>query len=228
LVEIRAAEGGNDAKLLVEELFQVYIRWCRIKNLKLEMLYAADAEVGGFSRVEFITSGTGAFNAFASEAGGHRFQRVPPTEKRGRRQTSTVTVAVLEMIDDVDLKINQSDLEWEFYIGSGPGGQHKQKNETAVRLKHLPSGIVVNCQDSRHRHRNQERALEILRAKLGNKIKCEQAEKENKDRKKQIGSGMRGDKVRTYRFQDDRAIDHRTGKKVKLSKVLNGDLSIFK
>lgn len=227
LVEIRSGEGGNDAKLLVNELFQIYMKWCKRHDFDVEITYSAEA-AGGFSRLEFVATGPGACNAFFDEAGGHRFQRVPPTEKKGRRQTSTVTVAVLPIRESSSLKISEDDLEWDMHTGTGPGGQHQQRSLTAVRLKHLPTGIEVNCQDNRSQRRNKDRALEILKARLHAAAKAADEAKANRKRKCQIGSGMRGDKVRTYRFQDGRAVDHRTGRKVRLSEVLSGNLDAFR
>jgi len=227
LVEIRAAEGGNDAKLLVNELFQIYTKWCRRRDFDVEITYAAEA-AGGFSRLEFVATGPGACDAFMDETGGHRFQRAPPAEKRGRRQTSTVTVAVLPMRESSLIEISDSDLEWDMHTGTGPGGQHQQRSLTAVRVRHLPTGIEVNCQDNRSQHRNKGRALEIMKARLHAEAQAEQDAEENRKRKGQIGSGMRGDKIRTYRFQDGRAVDHRTGRKVRLSAVLEGDMDAFR
>jgi len=225
-VEIRSGEGGDDAKLLVGELFQVYARYCRLKGFKVEMSDAAESGKG-FSRLEFTVSGKGAREAFMKEAGGHRFQRVPPTEKRGRRQSSSVTVAVLPMVSGREFRIDEKDLLWETKRGSSAGGQHQNVTDSAVRLVHLPTKTAVNCQDERSQHRNRKRALEILRARLYAAHEKEASEKENRVRRKQIGSGERGDKIRTYRFQDGRAVDHRTGKKVRLDDVLAGGLDLF-
>jgi peptide chain release factor 1 len=226
LVEIRAAEGGNDAKLLVNDLFQIYCRWCQRRGFKIEILDSAP-DKGGFSRLEFSVKGQGAYEAFLFEAGGHRVQRVPITEKRGRRQTSTVTVAVLPMVGEEEFAIEPLDLDWETKKGGGHGGQNMQKNETAVRLRHIPTGITVCCQDERSQKRNKDRALEVLRARLYAKQLQESSNSENVIRKKQLGSGQRGDKIRTYRFQDNRVVDNKTGKKVQLSDILAGDLDIL-
>lgn len=227
LVEIRSAEGGDDAKLLVNDLFQIYCRWCQRRGFEVEILDSAPVK-GGFSRLEFSVEGEGAYEAFLFEAGGHRFQRVPPTEKRGRRQTSTVTVAVLPMVGEAEQSVDPDDLEWETKKGGGHGGQNMQKNETAVVLRHKPTGLVVCCQDERSQHRNKARALEVLRARLYAKQLKESSDTENRQRKAQVGSGQRGDKVRTYRFQDDRVVDHRVGRKIRLADVLDGDLDALR
>lgn len=211
----------------MNDLFQVYCRWCQRKGFAVEILDSAPVK-GGFSRLEFSASGNGAYEAFLFEAGGHRFQRVPPTEKRGRRQTSTVTVAVLPMVGEEELSIPESDLDWETTKGSGAGGQNRQKNETAVRVRHVPTGTVAYCCDERSQHRNKAKALEVLRARLYARMLRESQDTENAARKAQVGSGQRGDKVRTYRFQDDRVVDHRVGKKIRLSEVLAGDLDALR
>jgi peptide chain release factor 1 len=227
LVELRAAEGGDDAKLLVNELFQIYVRWCRRCGFEMEVAYSV-AAAGGFSYLEFVATGPEACDIFAEEAGGHRFQRVPPTEKRGRRQTSTVTVAVLPMRGSSPMTLDDNDLEWDMHTGTGPGGQHQQRSLTAVRLRHLPTGVEVNCQDNRSQHRNKERALEILKARLFAREAAEKDAADNRSRRGQIGSGMRGDKIRTYRFQDGRVVDHRTGRKARLSEILAGNLDALR
>jgi len=166
--------------------------------------------------------------SFLPEAGGHRWQRVPETEKRGRRQTSTITVAVLPMVKSTEYQIRDSDLVWDTFCASGPGGQHRNKVETAVRLTHKPTKISVVCCDEKSQKRNKDKALEVLRARLYAKKVKESAEKENSERKKQIGSGQRGDKIRTLRYQDGIVVDHISGKKVRLSDVLSGHLDILR
>jgi len=203
------------------------MKWCRLKGFEAEMSSCAEAK-GGFSVLEFTAEGEGAYEAFLDEAGGHRFQRVPPTEKRGRRQTSTVTVAVLPMETPEGFFVDPSELRWETKRGSGAGGQHRNVTESAVRVVHEPTGVSAECQDERSQHRNRKRALEILTARLAARREEEMQASENQQRKKQVGTGMRGDKIRTYRFQDGRAVDHRTGKKVRLSDVLSGDLDRFR
>jgi len=227
LVEIRSAEGGDDSKQLVNELFQIYCRWCRRRGFLVEIIDCIPVR-NGFSRMEFSVEGPGAYEAFLFEAGGHRFQRVPYTEKRGRRQTSTVTVAVFPMVGETELSIDPADLEWETKRSGGHGGQNAQKNETSVRVRHLPTGIEASCEDERLQDRNKKRALEVLRARLYAKAMGESMDAENAVRKAQVGSGERGDKVRTYRFQDDRVVDHRAGKKIRLTEVLAGNLDALR
>lgn len=228
LVEIRAAEGGDDAKLLVGDLLQIYLKWCRIRGFESEVVSTSEA-AGGYSIVELLVEGVGAYEAFLDEAGGHRFQRVPPTEKKGRRQTSTVTVAVLSMRRaDSCLRLDPSDLRWETKRGSGAGGQHRNVTESAVRVVHEPTGLSAECQSARSQHHNRKQALDILTARFEERQQSEASAKENSRRKRQIGRGERGDKIRTYRFQDDRAVDHRTGRKVRLAEVLAGNIDAFR
>ncbi len=211
---------------MVNDLFQIYLKWCKIKGFESEKTYASEAG-GGYSILEFIVTGKGAYDAFINEAGGHRFQRVPPTEKRGRRQTSTVTVAVLRL-KEYNFSIDEKDLRFENKRGSGPGGQHRNVTESAVRVVHIPTGISAESQSERSQHKNKRQAIKILMARVEELDRKNNQSKENLERKNQIGKGARGDKIRTYRYQDGRAIDHRTGKKVNLNKILNGNLDLFK
>lgn len=226
LVEIRAAEGGDDAKLLVQDFFQIYCKWCRRIGLEPEISYISEAKVGWF-KVEFIVSGPEAYDKFLPEAGGHRIQRIPPTEKRGRRHTSTITVAVLPIVE-YKTDIKESDLEWSTFKSSGPGGQHVNKVETGVRVKHKPTGIVVACQSGRSQKRNKDQALKLLCSKIYAEDVKKSQDRDNADRKKQIGSGQRGDKIRTYRFQDDIVVNHKSNKKANLSEVVAGNLDVLR
>jgi len=204
------------------DLFAIYCRWCRKKNFDIEISYQCS------SKLEFIVRGEEAHKNFLPEAGGHRFQRVPPTEKRGRRQTSTITVAVLPIIKDDGIHIDDKDLEWTTSRASKKGGQNVNKLETAVTLKHIPSGITVSCQDERSQKQNKNRALEVLQARIYAKKMQESADKENTERRAQIGLGQRGDKIRTYREQDDIVKDHNSGKKARLCDIISGDLDILR
>lgn len=176
--------------------------------------------------VSFRVSGTAAEKLFQNEAGGHRWQRVPPTEKRGRRQTSTVTVAVLTESGSQGFELDESDLEWDTMRGSGPGGQHRNKTDSCVVLKHVPTGLTVRI-DSKSQHRNRELALKVMKARLFQREQEERSSKENDIRQDQLGSGMRGDKRRTYREQDDRVVDHMTGKRASLKRVRRGEIELL-
>lgn len=226
MVEIRAAEGGDDAKLLVQDFFQIYCKWCRKSGLKVEISYISEAQMGWF-KVEFMVTGPGAYSKFLSEAGGHRIQRIPPTEKRGRKHTSTITIAVLPIVE-YSTDVKECDLEWSTFKSSGPGGQNVNKLETAVRVKHKPSGIVVCCQSERSQKRNKDQAFKLLCSKIyANDVK-KSLDKSNAARRSQIGSGQRGDKIRTYRFQDNLVVEHKTGKKTALSEIVAGNLDVLR
>ena len=202
-------------------MFNIYQKWCRKNNWTIDITNKVDGTIG-WSRIEFIVSGNGC-DKFLNEAGGHRFQRTPPTEKKGRKQTSTITVAVLPIIES-STQINYKDLKWETTAGSTAGGQNAQKNETCVKLTHLPSSISVVCKDERSQKQNKDKALKVLSAKLSLINKEKDHNKKNDIRSDQIGRGQRGDKIRTYRFQDGivkNAINNRKGK---LDKILKGEL----
>lgn len=218
IVEIRSAEGGLDSKLLVEDQFNIYSRLATKENLEIYLTERTD----GF--ICFKVSGKNVYKWFANEAGGHRWQRVPPTEKRGRVQTSTITVAILRENKDVNINIKESDLDWKFSRGTGPGGQHKNKTDTAVQLTHKPTGIIARC-DGRSQSTNKEVALMILAARLRKRAVSQKHNITNDIRKKQVGSGMRGDKIRTIRVRDNKVVDHKTGKKTTYTKYAKGDFS---
>jgi peptide chain release factor 1 len=208
-------------------LFQIYSKYCKRKGFDIEILYMGYRKIG-FSRIEFIAKGKKVYDCFLPEAGGHRWQRVPETEKRGRVQTSTITVAVLPMVEHAECAINKKDLTWDTFCAPKPGGQHSNKVETAVRVTHKPSGLSVICCDEKSQKRNKDRALEVLRARLYAKNLKESADKENSARQKQIGSGQRGDKIRTLRYKDGIVTNHNSGKKVRLSEILSGNLDILR
>ena len=225
-MEIRSAEGGDDSKLLVQDFFQLYCKWFKRIGFNVDISYISESKLGWF-KVEFIVKGKDAYNKLLPESGGHRVQRVSPTEKRGRKHTSTITVAVLPIIKN-NVNINPKDLEWSTFRSSGPGGQNVNKVESAVRVKHNPTGIVVSCQSARSQKTNKEMAYKLLCSKIHAESVGKSLNKKNNIRRGQIGSGQRGDKIRTYRFQDDIIVDHRTGKKVKLSDVMSGDFDLLR
>ena len=222
IVEVRPAEGGNDAKMFTQDLFQVFLKFCKRKKWKTEIVSMRHAPVG-FYEIVFTVQGSGAYKRLLKEAGGHRVQRVPPTEKKGRRQTSTVTVAVLRQPVGITIKLRDKDLKIETMRSSGPGGQHANKSDSAVRITHIPTGIQAYA-GTKSQVANKKRALGVLKARIHDAQLSKSKKAHAKNRSKQVGSGMRGDKVRTIRYQDGRVSDHRSGKKVNLKIWLNGEL----
>lgn len=218
LIEIRAAEGGEDAKLLVREQFIIYGKVAARQSFELEVV----EERPGI--MVFRASGRGVAKAFANESGGHRHQRIPPTEKRGRVQTSTVTVAVLEVPKESEVRIDERDIEWTTCRSSGPGGQNVNKTESAVQVTHKPTGLQVRCESERSQLMNKATALATLRAKLQATATSTANRDRNDTRKRLIGCGERSDKTRTYRWQDNIVSDHQTGKKSTMDKVRRGCL----
>ncbi|AIH04616.1 MAG: Peptide chain release factor 1 [Thermodesulfobacterium sp. 37_54] len=228
ILEIRAGAGGEEAALFAAELLRMYQRYAERKGWKFEILDANDTGLGGFKEVVAKIEGKGAYSRLKYESGVHRVQRVPITESSGRIHTSTVTVAVLPEVDEVDIEINPEDLKIETMRASGHGGQHVNKTESAVRITHIPTGIVVTCQNERSQHQNKATALKILRAKLYELAQREQHEKIQKERRAQVGTGERCEKIRTYNFPQNRVTDHRVGITIyNLPEVLDGDLDEF-
>lgn len=225
IVEIRAGAGGDEAGLFVADLFRMYSRFAQRKGLDVEIFSSSPTGVGGIKEVVFGVSGTNAYGWLRFEQGVHRVQRVPKTEAQGRIHTSTVTVAVLPEPTEVEIKVDPKDLRIDTYRSSGAGGQHVNKTESAIRITHIPSGIVVQCQEERSQGQNRLRAMAILRAKLQEAAE-EKAQKEMRDlRKKQIGTGDRSEKIRTYNFPQDRVTDHRINFTVHhIENFLDGDL----
>jgi peptide chain release factor 1 len=228
IVEIRAGAGGDEAGLFAADLYRMYTRYAEAQGWKTEMLDYHDTGVGGFKEVVFEVRGQGAYSRLKYESGVHRVQRVPQTETQGRIHTSTATVAVLPEVDEVEVDINPADLEIDVYTASGPGGQHMQKNATAVRITHQPTGIVVSCENQRSQTQNRERALVVLRSRLYAMERAKLAEERDEARRLQVGTGERSEKIRTYNYPQNRVTDHRIGLTVyRLDSVVNGDLDEF-
>ena len=225
IVEIRAGAGGEEAALFAAVLYRMYTMYADAIGFRTMRLSANETELGGFREISFSVEGDGAYSRFKFESGVHRVQRVPVTESQGRIQTSTVTVAVLPEAEDVEIEISPADIRMESCKSSGAGGQHINKTESAVRLTHLPTGIVVECQEERSQFKNRDKAMKMLRAKLYD-IKCrEQEEKIAGERRAQVGTGDRSERIRTYNYPQSRVTDHRIGLTLyQLEKMLNGDL----
>ena len=228
LVEIRPGAGGEEAAIWVGDLYKMYTRFAERNSWKVEPIEFTDSDMGGYSKIIFAIKSKGVYSRLKFEAGAHRVQRVPKTESQGRVHTSIATVAVLPEAEEVDINIDQNDLKVDVYRSSGPGGQSVNTTDSAVRITHIPTGLVVSCQDEKSQLQNKEKAMRILRARL---LKAEQekaAAERAKDRKEQVGSGERSDKIRTYNYKDNRVSDHRINLTIKkLDQVLDGDLDEF-
>ncbi len=225
IVEIRAGAGGEEAALFAAVLYRMYSMYAATVGFKVSVANANETELGGFKEISFTVEGDGAYSRFKFESGVHRVQRVPETESQGRIQTSTATVAVLPEVEDVEIEIKDSDLIYESCKSSGAGGQHINKTESAVRLTHKPTGIVVECQEERSQFKNKDKALKMLRAKLYDIKQREQSEKVASDRKSQVGTGDRSEKIRTYNYPQNRVTDHRIGVTLhSLDSFVNGNI----
>jgi len=225
ILEIRAGTGGDEAALFAGDLFRMYSRYAEQRGWKVELLSASESDAGGFKEVVAMVSGDRVFSRLKFERGTHRVQRVPETEAQGRIHTSACTVAVLPEAEDVDVEINPSDLRIDLFRASGAGGQHVNKTESAVRITHIPTGIVVSCQDEKSQHKNRARAMKVLQARLFDQIQAEQNARQAADRKSQVGSGDRSERIRTYNFPQGRCTDHRIGLTLyKLDQIMQGDL----
>lgn len=225
IVEIRGGAGGEEAALFAGVLFRMYTRFAERKRWKAEILDANETEIGGFKEVVFSIEARGAYSRLKYESGVHRVQRVPSTESSGRIHTSTVTVAVLPEVDDVEVDINANDLQIDTYRASGAGGQHINKTDSAIRITHLPSGIVVTCQDQRSQYKNKDKAMKVLRAKLFEAAQHQQNSEVAQARKSQVGTGDRSERIRTYNFPQGRVTDHRIGLTLyKIDEIVDGDI----
>lgn len=228
IVEIRAGTGGDEAALFAADLFRMYSLYAERQRWKSEVMSANEIGIGGFKEITFEIKGSGAYSKLKYESGVHRVQRVPSTESQGRIHTSTATVAVMAEVDEVEIHIPESDIEIEVYKSAGAGGQNVQKNSTAVRLYHKPSGLVVTCQDERSQLQNKMRAMSILRARLFEMEENKRNAEIEADRRSQVGTGERSEKIRTYNYPQSRVTDHRIGiSSYNLPTVMNGDIDLF-
>ncbi len=225
IVEIRGGAGGEEAALFAGSLFRMYSMYAESRRWSIEVVNANETELGGYKEISFMIEGEGAYSRFKYESGVHRVQRVPDTETQGRIHTSTVTVAVLPEAEDVELEINPNDLKIDTFRSSGAGGQHINKTSSAIRVTHLPTGTVVECQDERSQFKNKDKALKILRSRLLDVAQREHDEAIASDRKSQVGTGDRSERIRTYNYPQGRVTDHRIGLTLyKLEQMLNGDI----
>ena len=225
IMEIRAGTGGDEAALFGAVLMRMYQRYAERHNFKYELIDTAETEMGGIKEATFSLNGRGAYSRMKYESGVHRVQRVPETETQGRIHTSAATVAVLPEAEDIDVEINPGDLRIDTYRSSGAGGQHVNKTESAIRITHLPTGLVVQSQDERSQGRNKEQAMKVLKSRLYEMYRAEAAAKEASARKSQVGSGDRSERIRTYNFPQGRITDHRIGMTIyKLPQFIDGDM----
>lgn len=225
IVEIRGGAGGEEAALFAGSLYRMYSMYAESKGWKTEIINANETELGGFKEISFMINGEGAYSRLKFESGVHRVQRVPETETQGRIHTSTVTVAVLPEAEDVEIEINPADLQIDTFRSSGAGGQHINKTESAIRITHLPTGLIVECQDERSQHKNREKAMKVLRSRLYEAKQREQESKIASERRSQVGTGDRSERIRTYNYPQSRVSDHRIGLTLyHLEQILNGDL----
>ncbi|MBQ9860298.1 MAG: peptide chain release factor 1 [Clostridia bacterium] len=225
IVEIRAGAGGEESALFANSLYRMYTMYAQKQGLRTESVNENPTELGGFKEVSFAVAGENVYSRFKFESGVHRVQRVPETETGGRIHTSTVTVAVLPEAEEVELDINPADLQIDTFRASGAGGQHINKTESAIRITHLPTGTVVECQDERSQYKNKDKAMRVLRARLLEKKQQEQQSSIAADRKSQVGTGDRSERIRTYNFPQGRVTDHRIGLTLyKIDTILDGDL----
>ncbi len=225
IVEIRGGAGGEESSLFAGVLYRMYSMYSETKGWKTEVMNSNPTELGGFKEVSFMVTGEGAYSRFKFESGVHRVQRVPETESQGRIHTSTVTVAVLPEAQEVEVEINPADLQVDTFRSSGAGGQHINKTESAIRITHLPTGTVVECQDERSQHKNRDKAMRILRSRILEAEREKQNASISGERKAQVGTGDRSERIRTYNYPQGRVTDHRIGLTLyKIEAILNGDI----
>ena len=225
IIEIRGGAGGDEAALFAHSLYRMYTMYAETKRWKTEIANLNETELGGVKEVSFMIAGDGAYSRFKFESGVHRVQRVPETETSGRIHTSTVTVAVLPEMEAVDFEINPTDLKIDTFRASGAGGQHVNKTESAIRITHIPTGTVVECQDERSQHKNKDRAMKILVSRLYEEEQRRQTAEHAAERKSQVGTGDRSERIRTYNYPQGRVTDHRIGLTLyKIEQILNGAL----
>lgn len=228
IIEIRQAAGGEESALFCSVLYRMYSMYADKKHWKVEVTDLNETELGGIKEITFLVKGKGAYSRLKYESGVHRVQRVPETESQGRIHTSTSTVAVLPEVEDVDIEIDEKDLKIDTYRSSGAGGQHVNKTESAIRITHIPTGIIVACQDERSQLKNREKAINVLRAKLYDYYQGQKEAEQKQERRSQVGTGDRSERVRTYNYPQGRVTDHRVNvTSYNLQGVLDGDIDIF-
>lgn len=225
IVEIRGAAGGDEGNIFAGDLYRMYVKYCENQGWNIELLEAEDSPAGGFTLVSFAVNGQGVYGKLKYESGSHRVQRVPKTETQGRVHTSTATVLVMPEVEEVDVDINKSDLRVDTYRASGAGGQHINKTDSAVRITHIPTGIVASSQDGRSQHDNRDKAMKALYARVYEHFRAIEEEKTGADRKAKVGSGDRSEKIRTYNYPQNRVTDHRIGLTLQqLDRIIDGKL----
>jgi len=224
-LEIRAGAGGDEAALFAGDLFRMYARYCERQGWKMELIDSSVLGIGGYKEIIFTVKGQGVYGLLKFEAGPHRVQRVPETEKQGRVHTSTATVVVLPEAEEIDIEIKAADIRIDTFCSSGPGGQSVNTTYSAIRVLHIPTGIIVSCQDQKSQHQNKEQALKVLRSRILAKQEEERMASESSARKNQVGGGDRSDKVRTYNFPQDRVTDHRINESWhSITRIMDGEI----